>query len=244
MASNILAGFVGGAAKYGLDQINHAQQEEREMRKLKFLEDLRKDTEKEMAEFRDHLERGRIDKSMSTDNYTTGKRTLRNQYGEDVGSIDLPGSAMQDYKDEQAKSALDRQYKEGQIANFGADNARADEALSIQRANLGLSKQRLSLDEQTAAAAAKGGVAGDKSDSMSVGQEIVYRNSKVADDLIKAGVPAEVVQKTAALSAARAKARGGGFADAQLIFLDAASRLRGSADPTAVQDFSQRFLNK
>lgn len=238
--ANLLAGFVSGASKYGLDQLSRQQEEEREIRKLKLLEQLRKDTAKEMAEFQDQLNRKKPDKDMSTDDLTTGKRTLRNEYGEEVGSLDLPASVLEQYKAKAEEAALDRQYKTKQIENFDADNRRADEQLEIARGNLGISQARLALDKQIRAAEAKGNQ--DKADSISVGQEIIYRNAKVADDLIRAGVPAEVVQKTAAMSAAQAKARGGGMSDAQLIFLDAASRLRASADPASTGDFSRRFL--
>ena len=140
--ANILAGFVSGAAKYGLDQINRNEEEDRDIRKMQILEQLRRDTEKEMAEFRDQLSRNKVDKSMSTDDYSSGKRTLRNEYGEDIGEVTLPTSAVQDYKDSKEEQGLDRQYKQAQIGNFAMDNARADEQLAISRGHLDLARKQ------------------------------------------------------------------------------------------------------
>lgn len=137
--ANFLAGFTKGVANYGLKAIEQNQQEEREMRKVKLLEQLRKDTEKEMAEFRDQLNKRKPDPRMSTDDLTTGKRTLRNEYGEDLGAVDLPKSALEDY-------AMEKNYKTKQIENMDADNRRADEQLAISRGHLSLARQGAARD--------------------------------------------------------------------------------------------------
>jgi len=230
MASKALAGFLKGMTDYGVRQMDRAAEDKRQMQKALLLEQLRKDTEKEMALFREELNKKKVDKSMSTDDYTSGKRTLRNEYGDELGSVDLPSSAVESYKAEQEDRSLDRTYKTKQIENFDADNRRADEQLAISRGHLGVAREN-------AAKNSTGGLDGtgakEKPDSITIGQEIVYKNSKVADDLVRAGVPAEVVMQTAAHAAAQAKARGGGMSEAQNIFLRAASILRSKAKANA-----------
>lgn len=151
--ANFLAGFTKGVAGYGLQALQKNQDEEREMRKIKLLEQLRKDTEKEMLEFREQLNKRKPDPRMSTDDLTTGKRTLRNEYGEDIGAVDLPKSALEDY-------AMDKSYKTKQIENMDADNRRADEQLAISRGHLGLARQQAArgLDGSGASSGGKDGI--------------------------------------------------------------------------------------
>lgn len=153
MASNMVAGFLKGVAGYGLQKMEENEREEREMRKIKMLEQLRKDTEKEMALFRDELNKRKPDPRMSTDDFSTGKRTLRNEYGEDIGAIDLPASAVEDRN-------MDKQYKQAQLDNFAADNARADRQLAISEGHLGLARQNAarSLDGSGGSGGGKDGV--------------------------------------------------------------------------------------
>ena len=53
----IVAGAVGGIADYGLDQLKSRQDEEREVRKAKLLEELRAQTGERLAIFEDNLRR-------------------------------------------------------------------------------------------------------------------------------------------------------------------------------------------
>lgn len=222
MASNLLAGFVKGATGYALDNMNKKQEEERQIRKAQLLEQLRRDTEKEMAEFRDQLDRKKVDPRLSSVDYSTGKKILRNDKGQDVGTLDLTQSEKDEYAREQENNALDTQYKKAQIGNFDADNRRADEQLAISRGHLSLARDQAS----KAGAAGAGGSTGERTGSYDVGSEIIYKNSKVADDLIKDGIPANAVAELAARAAANAKARGQGFNEAQQYFIQGAEILR------------------
>lgn len=78
----IVAGAVGGVADYGLDQLKSRQDEEREVRKAKLLEDLRASTAERLATFEDNLRRKQGDKAFSAaegDNFV-----IRNNRGEEV----------------------------------------------------------------------------------------------------------------------------------------------------------------
>lgn len=83
----IVAGAVGGIADYGLDQLKSRQDEEREVRKAKLLEDLRASTAERLAEFEDKIRQRSGDKNFSG---AEGEQfVIRNDRGVEVGRRDL-----------------------------------------------------------------------------------------------------------------------------------------------------------
>lgn len=105
----IVAGAVGGIADYGLDQLKSRQDEEREVRKAKLLEDLRAQTAERLATFEDNLRRKQGDKSFSAaegDSFV-----IRNNRGEEVNRRALT-------EEEKRARQLGLDTDEAQLANI------------------------------------------------------------------------------------------------------------------------------
>lgn len=119
-----LAGFVGGVADYGLDQLKSRQDEEREVRKAKLLEDLRASTAERLASFEDKLRQQRGDKQFS--GAEGDEFIVRNDRGVEVNRRALTAEEKK-VRDLSLKSdELGVRNIESQIASRARDDARQD----------------------------------------------------------------------------------------------------------------------
>lgn len=184
MDGSIIAGFVKGASEYGADQIKQRQAAEQELQKTKLLESLRLDTEKEMATFKDNLDKNDVSKDMSSPDYTSGKLVYRNKNGDIVGGRQLTPDEIQAHSMDQQKDSL------------GLDNIRSEMAARTQSAandsaRLGLDRQRVGIE----AANSKREAAKDGLDTRSAaGQPLLLKEySNAVNELTKAGANPSVL---------------------------------------------------
>lgn len=211
--------FVGGFALGMLDGIQKREATEREIQKEKILMQLRADQEKELFTYKDLLERRKPDAKFSDSDYTTGKTTLRNSYGEEVGTIDVPASEKAKYDFEQKKQSLDLENISSQIASRARDDARQERSTN---AYIG------SLDRAGAATSAGSTLSGPGGTATTSDRanEIAFRQKTLVDDLVRSGVPADAVQLTIIKSLKQAAARGKPPSAAEEYFISAADILR------------------
>lgn len=205
--------FIGGFALTTLDQIQKREADQRDIEKAKMLQQLRLEQEKEMFEYQDLLNRSKPDKAMSTDDFGTGKRNLRNEYGQDIGTMDLPSSAIDEYKSKKQKDDLDIQNVKSQIESRTRDDVRQERSTN---AYIG------SLDRQ---AATGSGTAGAITHTDRA-NEIKFRQKDIVDSLRDSGVPAEVIQQALIDSVKGAHAAGLPPAKAEEIFVNSAGKIR------------------
>lgn len=128
-AGNILAGFVKGFTGQALDQMERRELAAAEEKKARMLEELRRETAREVALLQESLSDAEVDDKLSEVDYTTGKRILRNSEGKVIGQLAIPESDMEAYRLEQ---------EAGQIG--------------LQDARLGLDVKRANIDQSKAAA--------------------------------------------------------------------------------------------
>lgn len=122
MAANILAGFVKGASGRMLDQMDERKKNEQEMKKAEMLERLRRETLEYTAELQDKISSKEVDDKLTSNDFSTGKRILRNAKGEKIGELDMTASEMDAY-------SLERE-----AADLGLEDARL--GLDVKRANI------------------------------------------------------------------------------------------------------------
>lgn len=120
-AGNILAGFVKGFSGVALDQMEQRRLAEAERKKLEMLERLRRETMEEAALLEERLDSKKADDKLSTTDYGTGKKILRNSKGEQIGVLEIPQSERDLYSMELEKGELGLQ-----DARLGLDVKRAN----------------------------------------------------------------------------------------------------------------------
>lgn len=148
MASTALLGFIKGASGEALDSLHRREQADEELRKQQLLEKLRLETEQEMAVFRDKLDAGKVDAQLSSDDYTGGKRILRNNRGEQIGSVDLTDDEKNTHKMALDKENLGMENTRSEIAYRGTQADLERQRLGIEARNSDISAQRLALDKK------------------------------------------------------------------------------------------------
>lgn len=222
MASKALKRFVGGFALTTLDQIQKREAYQRELEKAEMLERLRAETAKDLADYQELLDAKKPSKEQSTSDFETGKKTLRNQYGEKIGEIDLPASDKFAYEQEKRKASLDEENIRSQIADRARDSANAERQTSAYIK---------SLDQQTGVGGTKPTGSNGKLSITDRANEIKYRQQDVVKDLIASGVPADAVQQTILRSLKNAAARGLPPSAAEEFFINAAEQLRQAFQP-------------
>lgn len=119
-----VAGFVGGVADYGLDQLKSRQDEEREVRKAKLLEDLRASTAERLAQFEDKLRQQRGDKQFS--GAEGDEFVVRNDRGNEVNRRALSEEEKRARDLSLRGDELSVKNLESQIASRARDDARQD----------------------------------------------------------------------------------------------------------------------
>lgn len=228
MASLFGLGFVKGAATTGLDRLEKRDEAERQLRKEKLLQQVRLETQKDLADYEDLLNSKKVSKDLSSPDYESGTYKMRNSKGEDIGSRALTDSEINENKLNQEKDQLALDNVRSQIEDRKADQAYKRDSLAVQREGHNLQRQRIGLDTRIADAADKQGR--NESGSYNVGSEIMRANEKSVQDIIADGVPGEEVAKLAAAAAANAKARGQGYNEATQYFLEGLRMMRTGVD--------------
>ena len=227
-----LAGFVAGAADYGVDRIQAREKLDMELKKTKLLADLQKETEKEMAVFRDKLDKAGYNKDLSSIDYTTGEKIMRDGNGQEIGRTKLSASDMEAYALDKKKAELDNQNVESTITSRSADDRRADERLGLDRMSTAASVEAsrassaLSRKQTTALDGSKD--EGDNISTIAEGLRTSYKDTINA--VVEDGVPQETVNLTALEIAKRARSEKWSKALAEYNFQKAIAALRSSSD--------------
>lgn len=190
MAGNIVAGFVKGFSGRALDQIDQRKKEEQEIKKAEMLERLRRETMEYSVELAERMEKDDVDDKLSSTDFTTGKKVLRNKEGDIIREIDIPKSDMEAY-------SLERT-----AADLGLEDARL--GLDVKRANIDQSRAAAENSRAYAARARRldssdGGSRDSKSsnpDEYTVANELIGKfKTQVAG--ISDHVPASVISDAA-----------------------------------------------
>lgn len=134
--SRIFAGFVKGFSDTALDSLQLREQQEAETKKIKLLDQLRRDTIKYEAELMDSFERRKPSKDLSENDYASGVRINRNEYGEEIGRIPLSESALEDREFAVRTAELDIANVESQISSRNRDDARQERYTNAAIANM------------------------------------------------------------------------------------------------------------
>lgn len=127
-------GFLGGAADYGAKQIEDRQKSDEEMRKEKMLQELRLQTEKEMAVFSHDLTTHDTDAKQSSPDLSTGKYIYRDSDGNVTSTRDLTDSEKTALLQDQSKGKLELDNLTSTIASRAHDDANSDKRLSLDAA--------------------------------------------------------------------------------------------------------------
>lgn len=212
----LAAGALKGYADKKVEYLDAREEEERQKRKAKFLEQLRLDTNKEMADYQEMLAAKRPDEKMSTIDYATGKFTQRDRSGNIISERNLTDAEKSEYERGIQKENLGMEATRAQIRNLDADNARADREEVRREKESSLSRSLTAKQIKALDAEADGKTVG----SFDMGRQIVEDYDKVVAGAIRDGVPEDDIARLAARAAANAKARNQGYNTAQQYFLE------------------------
>lgn len=234
----ILAGGLQKFADKKVEYLDKREEDERDERKAKFLESLRRDTAKELADYQETLAAKRPDEKMSTMDYETGTLTQRDRAGNVISERKLTAAEIEEYQAGKKKNDLAIRTGEAQIRNLDDDNARGWASLELDKQRAAdsskLTKAQIKALDAEAAASSVG--------SMDIGRELVNDYQDVVAEAVEAGVPRSEITKLAANAAAQAKARKAGYNLAQQTFVDGLRILKagvgsdGTYSPAAVRD--------
>lgn len=177
-AGNILAGFVKGFSGQALDQMEERRRLDAELKKAEMLERLRRETATEVALLQDKLDSAKADDKLSTTDYTTGQRTLRNEKGEQIGVLEIPQSERELY-----------------------DLELRDKQLGLEGSALDLDVKRANINQSNAAAATSRAYAqrarrldsSDKDDDKDENKMLVAEYERAFEELESAGAPRSVL---------------------------------------------------
>jgi len=89
--------FIGGFANATLDSIQKREAYDRDLQKAKMLEELRTSQAKELADYQELLNRKKVDPKLVTEDFKSKSRTLRNEYGEEIGSMPITDSEVESH---------------------------------------------------------------------------------------------------------------------------------------------------
>lgn len=218
-----LAGFVGGIADYGLDQLKSRQDEEREVRKAKLLEDLRASTAERLASFEDKLRQQRGDKQFS--GAEGDEFVVRNDRGNEVNRRALSDEEkrQRDMALEQDRLALDN--VRSQISSRNRDDARQDR---VAASTIAANSRRGSSDT-----AESGSL-----NNTSIANELFYRYKDEVEETVKSGNISQSALRAAAIDIASNSRTG---EDAENSFLQFLNNYRTGRKKTAQ---AQRSLDQ
>lgn len=213
MASQALKRFVGGFALSTLDSIQKREAYNREIEKAKMLEQLRTEQAKELADYQELINRRKPSKDLSSTDFESGKRVLRNEYGEKIGELDVTASDKFAYEAEKRKAQLDEENTRSQIASRNRDDARQDRSTNAYIR---------SLDRQGRSDTGGSGKNGEVTD-IDRANELMYRYKGEVDATVKSGNVSEPAVRQAAI-AIMGEAKNG--EEAQRAFLTWLNRYR------------------
>lgn len=207
MASAFLTNFIGGVADYGLDQIKTRQAAEAELKKTKLLNQLRMETEKEMAVFNNNLQEQNTDNKASGPDLQAGVYIYRDKQGNEKSRRALTDTEKKEYALDMQKGQLEVDNIKSTISSRAADDARANRSLSLdeQRTAESIKTSRAT---RASLEGTKNSGTGSSSGIDDRANELLYRNKAIQEDLVKNyGIGADAVAMLAANSVAEAAAR-------------------------------------
>lgn len=190
MASRNVKNFIAGFANATLDSIQKREAYERDLQKARMLEELRTSQAKELADYQELLDRKKVSKDLTEADYTTGKRTLRNAYGEKVGELEITPGEILEYEQDKTKQELELENIRSTIESRARDDARQDRSTN---AYIG------SLDRQ----GKKGGIDDEDVTDMDRANELLYRYKSEASEAAKSGNISESAIRMAAIEIIR-----------------------------------------
>lgn len=221
--NRFIQGFTGSV----VGSIEKREEADREKKKAELLESLRRDTYKWQKEIDAMYAKRDADKDMTQFDYDKGVKILKNKDGDVLREVPLTKSEMTAY-------SMDRRGAEAKLksaetdANFAERKALSE--LARDQAAIDASRASASNSRASAGLTAKQMRALDASSSGTSSlneraNELASRQKVVVEDLVKSGVPAELVQQTAIRSIKESAARNGTISPED-IFLRAANVLR------------------
>lgn len=169
--SSILAGFVKGASGQALDRLEKREDAELEMKKAAMLEQLRKETAKELAEFEENLPSAKLSRAQTEQNMRLADEDQemdRGKYAMDKESFEL-GKI-----DREREWAMKEEDQSMRRARFQLDSAATHEHIRASRAQRAAQRR---LDEESA-----------RSDNI-----LFKEYERTIDELISAGANPSVV---------------------------------------------------
>lgn len=224
-----IQGFTGDLR----NSIEKRDEAERDRKKAEFLESLRRDTYKWQKEIDSLYARRDVDKNQTQFDYTKGVKVLRNSEGDVLREIPLTQSEISSYQMErrglEAKTKAaetDASFAERKALSDLARDAAAIRASDASAANAGTSAAYTRAQMKALEGQGKGGSSIDDR-----ANELAERQKVIVEDLVKSGVPAELVQKLAVESVVQSAARGGRVSP-ETIFISGAGGLRQRARGT------------
>lgn len=203
------AGFLKGSADYMVDTIRTQQDEERKARQAKLLEELRMSTEKQLATFRDKMERARVDKDFSG---AEGEEFVyRNKDGSETSRRGLSATEIEARDFQRTERANKIRAADQEIKASDAGIRQGDERLALTRRGQDMdaaqSRERNSIARMAADSKTSAGDTSDVS-ATSIGYQLTDLNNSAVEQAMKAGVPREEIQRMAQIVAAGSLARG------------------------------------
>lgn len=187
MASRNVKNFIAGFANATLDSIQKREAYERDLQKARMLEELRTSQAKELADYQELLDRKKVSKDLTEADYTTGKRTLRNAYGEKVGELEITPGEILEYEQDKTKQELELENIRSTIESRARDDARQDRSTN---AYIGSLDRQGKKDEE------------DVTD-MDRANELLYRYKSEASEAAKSGNISESAIRMAAIEIIR-----------------------------------------
>lgn len=222
--------FVQGFTGSVVGSIEKREEAEREKKKAELLESLRRDTYKWQKEIDAMYAKRDADKDMTQFDYDKGIKILKNKDGETLREVPLTQSELSTYQLErrgrEAKTSAaetDAKYAERKALS---DLAKDQASIDASRASASNSRASANLTARQMKALESSATGGSSLNERA--NELASRQKVVVEDLVKSGVPAELVQQTAIRSIKESAARNGSVSPED-IFLRAANVLRQQA---------------
>lgn len=229
MASRNVKNFIAGFANATLDSIQKREAYERDLQKARMLEELRTSQAKELADYQELLDRKKVDKNLTEADYTSGKRTLRNSYGEKVGELEITPGEILEHQQDKTKQELELENIRSTIESRARDDARQDRSTN---AYIG------SLDRQGRSGGGSGTGADGEVNDLDRANELLYRYKEESNETAKSGNISESAIRMAAIAIIRNSRTG---EEAQQKFLEFLNNYRTGRKKTAQ---AQRSLDE
>jgi len=242
MASLGMLGFISGASKQGIAQLDRREEADRDMKKTVFAEQLRRDTAKYMMDLENIQKAGQSDKDNTQIDYERGVKILKNNKGETIREVPLTAAEKEDRT--MAKRALDA---DTSVKEQTAKYKGLESMANIEQSRASAAASYASAENSRASASATRSLDGAGKDSITtaadVGKEMRYRYKSTADDLLKQGVPSVAIDAAGIRAAEIAKERKLSKTQTEAVYLQALESLRRGT-PDSVEALKQRALDQ